>query len=237
MKRLFIFFDLGQTLIDEWEFIGYFDRRFLEVLNGFGARIDIQNYRAVRDNVIRYRKIGHHGSIREFVIEVCKLISQPGYDKIIANRLEPEIKEGRRNLFRFFPDVEQTIEVLSRQCDLGIIANQCGDIIKLLEHSNINQFFKVNVISSHFKMKKPDPKIFQLAMNLAGHSPEDCIMVGDRLDTDISPANKLGMKTIRVTNSLFTLQEPMNEFEQATYTVGCLNEIPNILEGIISPYP
>jgi HAD superfamily hydrolase (TIGR01549 family) len=231
MKRPFIFFDLGQTLINEWGFIDYFDMRFFEILNGFGARINFRNYQTIRDNVIRNRKIGH-GSVRELIIEVCKLISQQGYGKIILERLEPELKEARRNFFCLFDDAEQTMNSLLIQYDLGIIANQSVDILKILEESKINRFFKVIVISSEVKVRKPDPEIFRLAMNLANTSPEHCIMVGDRLDTDIGPANKLGMKTIRITNSLFKLQQPMNEFEKPTYVVANLSEIANILDKL-----
>ncbi|HYY70991.1 MAG TPA: HAD family hydrolase [Nitrososphaeraceae archaeon] len=233
MKKPFIFFDLGQTLINEWGFIDYFDMRFFEMLNGFGARINFRNYQTIRDNVIRNRKIGH-GSVRELIIEVCKLISQQGYGKIILERLEPELKEARRNFFCLFDDVEQTMNSLLIQYDLGIIANQSVDILKILEESKINRFFKVIVISSEVKVRKPDPEIFRLAMNLANTSAEHCIMVGDRLDTDIGPANKLGMKTIRTTNSLFKLQQPMNEFEKPTYVVANLSEIANILDKIPS---
>ncbi len=233
MKRPFIFFDLGQTLINEWGFIDYFDMRFFEMLNGFGARINFRNYQTIRDNVIRNRKIGH-GSVRELIIEVCKLICQHGYGKIILERLEPELKEARRNFFCLFDDAEQTMNSLLIQYDLGIIANQSVDILKILEESKINRFFKVIVISSEVKVRKPDPEIFRLAMNLANTSPEHCIMVGDRLDTDIGPANKLGMKTIRTTNSLFKLQQPMNEFEKPTYVVANLSEIANILDKLPS---
>jgi HAD superfamily hydrolase (TIGR01662 family) len=233
MKRPFIFFDLGQTLINELGFIDYFDMRFFEMLNGFGARINFRNYQTIRDNVIRNRKIGH-GSVRELIIEVCKLICQHGYGKIILERLEPKLKEARRNFFCLFDDVEQTMNSLLIQYDLGIIANQSVDILKILEESKINRFFKVIVISSEVKVRKPDPEIFRLAMNLANTSPEHCIMVGDRLDTDISPANKLGMKTIRTTNSLFKLQQPMNEFEKPTYVVANLSEIANILDKLPS---
>lgn len=233
MKRPFIFFDLGQTLINEWGFIDYFDMRFFEILNGFGARINFRNYQTIRDNVIRNRKIGH-GSVRELIIEVCKLICQQGYGKIILERLEPELKEARRNFFCLFDDAEQTMNSLLIQYDLGIIANQSVDILKILEESKINRFFKVIVISSKVKVRKPDPEIFRLAMNLANTSAEHCIMVGDRLDTDIGPANKLGMKTIRTTNSLFKLQQPMNEFEKPTYVVANLSEIANILDKLPS---
>jgi HAD superfamily hydrolase (TIGR01549 family) len=230
MEGPFIFFDLGQTLVDEWRFIDYLDHKLLELLNGFGAKIDIRNYKAVRDNVIRSRKIGN-GSTRELIIEVCRLVSQHGYERIIADRLVDDINEGRRKLFRFYYDAKPTLRVLSQKYMLGIIANQSRDILQLLDKFNITSFFKVIVISSQVNINKPDPRIFQLAMDRAKNS-KHYIMIGDRLDTDISPANKLGMKTIRYTNSLFRLQEPIDESEMATHVVNRLSNIPGILQEI-----
>jgi FMN phosphatase YigB (HAD superfamily) len=231
MERPFIFFDLGQTLVDEWGFIDYLDHKLLEVLNGFGAKIDLRNYRAIRDNIIRDRKIGN-GSTRELIIEICNLITPRGYARIIADRLDCDINEGRQKLFRFYYDAQQTLDVLSKNHKLGIIANQSKDILQLLDKSKFRDLFKVMVLSSEVNMHKPDPKIFQLAMDLAGNKSEYFVMIGDRLDTDIGPANKLGMKTIRYTNSLFKLQEPIDESEIATYVVSSLSEIPKVLQEI-----
>ncbi len=231
-KPPFVFFDLGQTLVDEWDFIAHFDSKFLEILNGFGARIDQRNYRAVRDSIIRDRKIGH-GSVKELVIEVCRLLSPPGYDRAILSRLESQIKQGRKEFFRFFDDAEPTLKVLSKKCEMGIIANQSEDINELIETSNLGRFFKVQAISSSVRLKKPDPKIFELALKQAGRPAGECVMVGDRLDTDICPANTLGMTTIRTTNSLFALQVPEKKCEQPAYTVARLSEIPPIIERII----
>jgi HAD superfamily hydrolase (TIGR01549 family) len=228
----FVFFDLGQTLVDEWDFIAYFDQNFLEMLNGFGARIDQRNYRAVRDSIIRDRKIGH-GSVKELIIEVCKLLSPSGYENIIANRLESQIKQGRHELFRFFDDAEPTLQALSKYCQIGIIANQSEDIAELISKAGFDRFFTVQAISSSVKLKKPDPKIFDLALKQARRNARDCIMIGDRLDTDICPANMLGMTTIRTTNSLFSLQISSKQCEHPTYTVAQLSEIPKIIESII----
>jgi putative hydrolase of the HAD superfamily len=228
----FIFFDLGQTLIDEWDYIAYFDQKFLELLNGFGARIDQRNYHAIRNSIIRDRKIGH-GSVMELVMEVCRLLSPPGYEKVIASRLEPQVKQGRHDLFKFFDDAESTLQTLSKYCEMGLIANQSEDILELIEKSGFARFFKVKAISSSIKLKKPDSKIFKLALKQAGYIAKDCIMVGDRLDTDICPANTMGMTTIRITNSLFALQVPRMACEHPTYTVAHLSEIPRILESII----
>lgn len=232
MRSPFIFFDLGQTLVDEWDFIAHFDQKFLELLNGFGARIDQRNYRAVRDSIIRDRRIGH-GGVRELVVEVCRMLSPPGYEHVIAGRLEPQIIRGRRELFRFFDDAEPTLLALSKCCEMGLIANQSEDIQELIEKFSLRWLFKVQVISSLVKLKKPDPKIFELALEKAGRSARECIMVGDRLDTDICPANALGMTTIRTTNSLFSLQVPAQKCEHAAYTVASLSEIPGIVESVI----
>jgi FMN phosphatase YigB (HAD superfamily) len=231
-QRPFVFFDLGQTLIDEWEFVAYFDQKFLELLNGFGARIDQRNYHAIRDSIIRHRKIGY-GSVKELVIEVCRLLSPPGYEKVIMSRLEPNIKDGRRDFFKFFKDAEPTLKAISTYCEIGIIANQSEDVMDLIQKSGFTELFKVQTISSSVKLKKPDLKIFELALKQAGRDAEDCIMVGDRLDTDICPANKLGMTTIRTTNSLFAVQVPSRACEHPDFTVTNLSEIPEILESII----
>jgi HAD superfamily hydrolase (TIGR01549 family) len=232
MYKPFVFFDLGQTLVDEWDFIAHFDSRLLEMLNGFGARIDQRNYRAVRDSVIRDRKIGH-GSVKELVIEMCRLLSPPGYDRVILSRLEPQVKQGRKEFFRFFDDAVPTLEALSKKCEMGIMANQSEDINELIDKSCLGRFFKVQAISSSVKLKKPDPKIFELALKQAGRPAGECVMVGDRLDTDICPANTLGMTTIRVTNSLFALQMPEKKCEQPMYTVARLSEILPVIERII----
>jgi HAD superfamily hydrolase (TIGR01549 family) len=229
----FVFFDLGQTLVDEWEFINYFDTRFHEILNGFGARIDLRNYRSLRDSVIRDRKIGN-GSVLELVAEVCRLVSPPGYEKAIASRIRPEIEEGRR-LFKFSKDSEAVLTALdTMEIEMGLIANQSRDIMDLLEKSGLRKFFKVIAISSVVGISKPDPGIFQHALIQAGRTAGDSIMVGDRLDTDICPAKTIGMTTIRYTNSLFALQEPQKECERAAYTVVRLTEIPYLVKRIVS---
>lgn len=233
MTGPFVFFDLGQTLIDEWDFIDLFDNRFLEILNGFGSRIDRRNYLSVRDSVIRDRRIGT-GSVKELVVEVSRLLAPQGYHQVIASKLEPEIQKARATSFRFSKDAPAMLKRLREmEIEMGLIANQSEDIDEILEKSGLKGYFSVKAISSVVKVAKPDPKIFQLALDEAARSATQCIMVGDRLDTDICPANSAGMQTIRYTNSLFSLQIPSQECEQPTFTVASLQEIPGILERII----
>ena len=45
-------------------------------------------------------------------------------------------------------------------------------------------------------VKKPNPKIFNFALNLAKANPSESIMIGDSLEADIEGAHKIGMDTI-----------------------------------------
>ena len=80
-------------------------------------------------------------------------------------------------------------------------------------------------------MQNQPLEFFRKSICLANNSKR-YVMIGDRLDTDIGPANKLGMQTIRYTNSLFRLQEPIDKSEMATHIVDRLSEIPDVLQGI-----
>ena len=98
MKKLFLFFDLGQTLIDESKFINFLDQKLLELINGFGGRIDFRNYITLRNNIIKNRIIGN-GGIEELITNISRLILPKGYDKIILKKITPFIPYGKKEFF------------------------------------------------------------------------------------------------------------------------------------------
>lgn len=69
-----------------------------------------------------------------------------------------------------------------------------------------------------------------LALKRAECSPQNAIMVGDRLDNDIAPANILGMKTIWIKQGFGRYFTPQTEMEKADYTVDNLNELCCLLK-------
>jgi putative hydrolase of the HAD superfamily len=63
----------------------------------------------------------------------------------------------------------------------------------LLERLGVRSYFEVRVISGVEGMEKPDPRIFQLAMERAGVEPAASAYVGDNPEFDVDPALALGM--------------------------------------------
>jgi arabinose operon protein AraL len=66
----------------------------------------------------------------------------------------------------------------------------CAGVIAALEATTIK---KVEVI-----VGKPSPITVQVALEVMGLEPKDCILIGDRLETDIRMGNESGMKTALV---------------------------------------
>ena len=98
MKKLFLFFDLEQTILDESKFINFLDQKLLELINGYGGRIDFRNYITLRNNIIKNRMIGP-GEIEEIIPIICRLVLPKGYDKIILNKIHHFINYGKRELY------------------------------------------------------------------------------------------------------------------------------------------
>ena len=118
----FIFFDSGQTLIDEWDYINYFDKLLFETLNGYGAKIDYRNYFTLRNNILFNRKIGSSGFL-DIVLFMAQLMLPKGYDSIIFNKLKSDLLENKKKLIKLYSEVPSVIPLLSETYSLGIISN------------------------------------------------------------------------------------------------------------------
>lgn len=90
----------------------------------------------------------------------------------------------------------ETLAELKRDYRLGIIANQPCECRESLRRRGLLEYFEVVAISEEIDLHKPDPALFQWALDQVQARPAMSVMVGDRRDNDILPAQKVGMRTI-----------------------------------------
>jgi putative hydrolase of the HAD superfamily len=96
--------------------------------------------------------------------------------------------------YRVFPDAEPALRRLGQAgLRLGLISNFEEWLEQLLEHVGLTPYFDVRVISGVEGVEKPDPRLFQLALDRAGVRAEEAVYVGDSPQFDIEPAEALGM--------------------------------------------
>jgi HAD superfamily hydrolase (TIGR01509 family) len=97
-----------------------------------------------------------------------------------------------------YPDVVACLEALEGRYRLGVIANQPSSVRSAMERDGLTRFFEVWGVSDDLGLQKPDPELFSQVLSTAGVPPSRTVMVGDRLDYDVRPANAAGMRTIWV---------------------------------------
>lgn len=96
-------------------------------------------------------------------------------------------------------NVETTKTVLSKlknNFKLGVVSNYYGNLESVLESLELRNFFDVIIDSSKVNVKKPDPKIFQIALERLKVNSDETIVIGDSYERDIKPAKLIGCKTI-----------------------------------------
>ncbi len=96
------------------------------------------------------------------------------------------------------PDIKETLTRLKNSgLKLGIVSNTfvSGDSLeKHMEQVGILDFFEPRMYSYEFNFRKPDARIFRLAAERIGEATGNILFVGDRINMDIRPALRNGMR-------------------------------------------
>jgi HAD superfamily hydrolase (TIGR01509 family) len=90
---------------------------------------------------------------------------------------------------------------LSEDFTLGVVSNFSGNLTTILEEFRIRGYLSFVIESYYARVAKPDPAIFERALEACGRSARECVFVGDNPERDLAPARALGMKTVLVSTS------------------------------------
>ena len=203
MDAIWIFFDVGSTLVDETEAYNHRAREMIE-------NADIA-FSVFDDKRIELAKQGFDGNSE--AIKYFGLKKTPWHS-------EDEIP---------FEDALDTLESLKEQgYKLGIIANQSAGTAQRLENWGLLKYFDVVAASAELGVSKPDRLIFEKAIELARVPAYNAVMVGDRLDNDIIPAKAMGIKTVWIRKGLSIYQNIEFGINIADWVVDTLSDLKAI---------
>lgn len=231
MKIRAILFDIYSTLLEvgppppdapaRWDLI-WEDRLKTE------PRLSLEQFSAECERIIA----GEHAAARTRGIAYPEV-----YWPDVVSAVLPEfahLPEGERSDFRFYhaqmahtvrlmPGAAEAVRsLLDRQVHLGLVSNCQPYTLRELETtlagaSLSRKVFAAGLCFFSFEhgFSKPDPHVFQILMaRLAalGIAPRETLMVGDRLDNDLAPAQAAGWQTWQ-----FTAAPTAGELGQGTF--------------------
>ena len=121
----------------------------------------------------------------------------------LASHLNEVYLKHRFEDIDLFDDVLPVLKALRGKYTLGLLSN--GNSYP--ERCGLDEIFQFIVFSQDYGIEKPNPKLFQIALEKARCSKKQLLHVGDSLQDDISGANNAGIKSVwlnrkRVKNSI-----------------------------------
>jgi len=95
-----------------------------------------------------------------------------------------------------FPGITSLLKKLKKNYFLAVISNTRKERLRLvLKKSKLKDYFDFTISSYELKAEKSKLTPFKHFLKMAGASPQEAIMIGNRIDEDLI-AKKLGIKTI-----------------------------------------
>ena len=198
-----IFFDIGSTLVDES--VAY-QNRIERTITGTNVTYDDFYNKMVE--ISKYNQSGYNKALEAYGLKMAPWNSD---DEFV------------------YPEAKNCLSELSKHYKIGIIANQNLGSEERLEKLGLLKYIDLVITSAEEGVAKPDLRIFQIALDRANCKPEEAVMVGDRIDNDIIPANKIGMKTVWIRQGFGALSEPQMIDEAPGFIIDKLTDIYKLI--------
>jgi HAD superfamily hydrolase (TIGR01549 family) len=225
-----IFFDLGSTLWDDYPATLFIWRLITSLLNERGLPVTLEQITAKAHEVIA----SYSPSLNRAIIWQYVDGDRASYEEIVGT-LVSELRERLddpaefRRLSPLFPGVREMLETLAKQYPLAVVSQHFAGVESWMGYHDIGGYFRHVTVSERERLYKPDPRLFLTCCNAVAVEPRDVLMVGDRLDNDIWPANRLRMTTVRVLSQPYRVQRPRYHTDAPDYTLEHTADLPQVL--------
>ena len=192
-----ILFDLFGTLVDEFPLsTGKLHTEFVQALD-----VPYEPFMKLWRQTTDMRVIGAFQSVEESIRHVCNELGIVLPAAAMTRAVELRLQMIRRALTPK-ADAGETLEKLrDAGYKTGLLSNCSIEIPILWPETAFAHLMDAAVFSSRDCLKKPDPRIFQLACERLGIPPERCLYVADGENYELSAAAKLGLHPVLIRNA------------------------------------
>lgn len=209
-----IFFDVGETLIDE-----------TRLLHGWADMlgVDRAEFLAVLDEVL----------MRDEPVRQVFERLRPGFDMAAARA---QRKRDGTDFFiearDLYADARPSLSALTKHgLFVGIAGNQPPTAKAALESFGLDAHLITT--SAELGVAKPSGDFFRQILALGGLRPEETVYVGDRVDNDVIPAQAAGMTAVFIERGPWgRVHARRGDAARADLRVSSLSEIPDALEKL-----
>lgn len=104
-------------------------------------------------------------------------------------------------------EARPTLEALCQRFPMMLVSNFYGNVDSVLRDFDLRKYFKGVIESAVVGVRKPNPVIFKLGVDVLELAPGEVLVVGDSLKKDILPAESIGCHTLWLKGKGWTADE------------------------------
>lgn len=200
MKIKHVFFDLDHTL---WDFEKNSEYAFQKIFSRNNITVDLESFLEVYKplnkqfwKLYREEKVTkealRYGRLKNTFDAINYTVSKDLIDVIAIQYID-----ALPNFNHLFDGALELLDYLKDKYKLHIITNGFEEVQrKKIINSKIHHYFDKIITSESVGVKKPNPKVFEYALEITNAKKEHSIMIGDNLEADIQGALDVGLDAI-----------------------------------------
>ena len=198
MKYKAVIFDLFGTLVDCYKVVDYDDTllRIAAILN-----VPYLEFRRVWDDTAPERNTGVFVTTNSSISAICKIMDVQVDDDVIERAANIRREFVTRTLSPRNDTLNTLAQLKEKGIMIGLISNCSPDTPETWDKTPFITLFDTTVFSSSAGLKKPDPRIYQLAAEKLYVNPEDCLYIGDGSSNELTGAAAVGMHPVLIIDS------------------------------------
>ncbi len=197
MRFQAVIFDLFGTLVDDFaSSVGQTQTEFVEAL-----AVPYEPFTQLWRQTTERRVIGEFQTIEASIEYVCGQLGVHVTTEQMTKAVEIRLQQIRRAL-KPRPDAVTTLATLkSGGHKVGLLTNCSIEIPILWRETAFAYLIDSAIFSSREGLKKPDPRIYRIACEHLGVTPERCLYIADGENHELAAAAKVGLHSVLLRNS------------------------------------
>ncbi len=195
-----IIFDLYGTLVDDLAYpeshAEVYWREMARVSEILGAPPN--DFRQVWLETADQRTTGALPTIEAALLRICESLGVRPEKARLAEAVRARL-DYMRKAVSSRPDAVETMQQLRRSGHrIGLVSDCSADTAAIVSRLPFAPLIDVQILSCQVGTRKPDPKIYQLAYDGLGVSPEKCLYIGDGGSNELTGASSVGMTAVLI---------------------------------------
>ncbi len=128
---------------------------------------------------------------------------------------------------KFYPETKKVLTKTKKHFKTALISNCENFGVKGLSNGfDFKDYFDEIILSCDVNLLKPNSKIFQVPLKKLKVKPEQAVMIGDSIRTDMKGAKRSGLKTILIDRK----QRFKGKKLEVDAVISSLNELEKVIE-------